>query len=122
MGQGQLRQLLTLYQKGRGRTHPNLTTPESDKSLNVLCARMLCEHCGRHYGRSAEAAHASWPNQVECWLAIRGTCYDDREEDRGMGTIRKYVVINPATGKLDRRIFSEQAIYDDEMERIWAPG
>ena len=32
MGQGQLRQLLTLYQKGRGRTHPNLTTPESDKS------------------------------------------------------------------------------------------
>ena len=33
MGQGQLHQLLTLYQKGRGRTHPNLTTPESDKSL-----------------------------------------------------------------------------------------
>ena len=34
MGQGQLHQLLTLYQKGRGRTHPNLTTPESDKSLD----------------------------------------------------------------------------------------
>ena len=29
-----------------------------------------------------------------------------------MGTTRKYVVIDPATGKLDCRIFSEQAIYD----------
>ena len=36
MSQGQLHQLLTLYQKGRGRTHPNLTTPESDKSLEFL--------------------------------------------------------------------------------------
>src|SRR6266851_9435042 len=36
-----------------------------------------------------------------------------------MGTARKYVVIDPATGKLDRRIFSEQAIYDDEMEKIF---
>jgi hypothetical protein len=33
-------------------------------------------------------------------------------EDPGMGTTRKYVVIDPATGKLDCRIFSEQAIYD----------
>jgi len=36
-----------------------------------------------------------------------------------MGTTRKYVVIDPATGKLDRRVFSEQAIYDDEMEKIF---
>jgi phenylpropionate dioxygenase-like ring-hydroxylating dioxygenase large terminal subunit len=36
-----------------------------------------------------------------------------------MGAARKYAVINPATGKLDRRLFSEQAIYDDEMEKIF---
>jgi hypothetical protein len=29
-----------------------------------------------------------------------------------MGTTRKYLVIDPATGKLDCRIFSEQAIHD----------
>jgi len=57
-------------------------------------------------------------------LPIRGSCYHDRErEDRGIGATRKYVVIDPATGKLDRRIFSEQAVYDDEMERSsGAPG
>ena len=49
-----------------------------------------------------------------------GSCYHDRErEDPGMGTTRKYVVIDPATGKIDRRIFSEQAVYDDEMEKIF---
>ena len=36
-----------------------------------------------------------------------------------MGTTRKYAVIDPATGKLDRRIFSDEAIYDDEMEKIF---
>ena len=36
-----------------------------------------------------------------------------------MGTTRKYAVIDPATGKIDRRIFSDQAIYDDEMEKIF---
>jgi hypothetical protein len=36
-----------------------------------------------------------------------------------MGAARKYAVIDPATGKLDRRIFSERAIYDDEMEKIF---
>src|SRR4029450_12492546 len=36
-----------------------------------------------------------------------------------MGPTRKYAVIDPATGKIDRRIFSEQAVYDDEMERIF---
>ena len=36
-----------------------------------------------------------------------------------MGAARKYAVIDPATGKLDRRIFSDQAIYDDEMEKIF---
>jgi hypothetical protein len=35
-----------------------------------------------------------------------------------MGT-RKYTVIDPATGKIDRRIFSEQTVYDDEMEKIF---
>ena len=36
-----------------------------------------------------------------------------------MGTTRKYAVIDPATGKIDRRIFSEQTVYDDEMARIF---
>ena len=36
-----------------------------------------------------------------------------------MGAARKYAVIDPATGKLDRRIFSDQAIYDLEMEKIF---
>jgi phenylpropionate dioxygenase-like ring-hydroxylating dioxygenase large terminal subunit len=36
-----------------------------------------------------------------------------------MATTQKYDVINPATGKLDRRIFTEQVIYDDEMEKIF---
>ena len=36
-----------------------------------------------------------------------------------MGATQKYVVIDPATGKIDRRIFSDQAVYDDEMERIF---
>jgi phenylpropionate dioxygenase-like ring-hydroxylating dioxygenase large terminal subunit len=50
----------------------------------------------------------------------RGSAYNDRErEDRGMGATQKYVVIDPATGKIDRRIFSEQAVYDDEMEKIF---
>ncbi len=34
-----------------------------------------------------------------------------------MGATRKYAVIDPATGKIDRRIFSDQAIYDEEMEK-----
>src|ERR1700730_8767494 len=36
-----------------------------------------------------------------------------------MGATQKYVVIDPATGKIDRRIFSDQAVYDDEMEKIF---
>ena len=35
-----------------------------------------------------------------------------------MGANRQYAVID-AAGKIDRRIFSEQAIYDDEMEKIF---
>ena len=42
-----------------------------------------------------------------------------RREDRDVGSPRKYAVIDPATGKLDRRIFSDQAVYDDEMEKIF---
>ena len=36
-----------------------------------------------------------------------------------MGSPRKYAIDDPATGKLDRRIFSEQANYDAEMEQIF---
>jgi len=36
-----------------------------------------------------------------------------------MGANRKYAVIDPGSGKIDRRIFSDQAVYDDEMERIF---
>src|SRR6266700_3329337 len=36
-----------------------------------------------------------------------------------MGNTRKYAVIDPATSKLDRRIFSDQAVYDEEMEKIF---
>ena len=40
-----------------------------------------------------------------------------------MGDTGNYAVIDPATGKLDRRIFSDQAIYDEEMRRSsGAPG
>src|SRR6201981_414542 len=40
-------------------------------------------------------------------------------EDPGMGTARTYAAIEPTSGKLDRSIFSEQAVYDDEMEKIF---
>ena len=36
-----------------------------------------------------------------------------------MGATSKYAVIDPATGKVDRRIFADPAVYDDEMERIF---
>ena len=36
-----------------------------------------------------------------------------------MASTPKYVVIDPATGKIDRRIFSDPAIYDEEMEKIF---
>src|SRR3954447_24695469 len=36
-----------------------------------------------------------------------------------MGAARKYAVIDAATGKLDRGIFSDQAVYDAEMEKIF---
>src|SRR5205823_8772068 len=59
------------------------------------------------------------PDRLGCF-AVRGACYHGRErEDPSMGAARKYAVIDPATGKLDRRIFSDQAIYDDEMEKIF---
>ncbi len=32
---------------------------------------------------------------------------------------KKYDVIDPETGKLDRRIFADQDVYDDEMEKIF---
>jgi phenylpropionate dioxygenase-like ring-hydroxylating dioxygenase large terminal subunit len=36
-----------------------------------------------------------------------------------MGSAREYAVIDPAIGKIDRRIFSEQRVYADEMEKIF---
>src|ERR1700732_667782 len=36
-----------------------------------------------------------------------------------MSSPRQYAVIDAPTGKLDRRIFSDQAVYEDEMERIF---
>jgi phenylpropionate dioxygenase-like ring-hydroxylating dioxygenase large terminal subunit len=36
-----------------------------------------------------------------------------------MGTARRYAVIDPAGGKIDRCILSDQAVYDDEMEKIF---
>jgi hypothetical protein len=39
-----------------------------------------------------------------------------------MGASQRYAVIDPATSKHDRRIFGDQAIYDEEMEKIFGPG
>ena len=36
-----------------------------------------------------------------------------------MGATQKYAIIDPETGKIDRRIFIDQAIYDEEMEKIF---
>ena len=36
-----------------------------------------------------------------------------------MASARKYAVIDAATGKLDRHIFSDPAVYADELERIF---
>src|SRR5262245_52128598 len=36
-----------------------------------------------------------------------------------MGAKKKYAVISTDTGKIDRQIFSDQAIYDEEMEKIF---
>ena len=36
-----------------------------------------------------------------------------------MGSSPKYAIIDPETGTIDRRIFSDQAIYDDEMAKIF---
>ena len=35
--------------------------------------------------------------------------------DCGMGATQQYAIIDPETGKIDRRIFIDQAIYDEEM-------
>src|SRR6267142_4655672 len=42
-----------------------------------------------------------------------------RRGDCRMGVRQKYSIIDPATGKIDRRIFSDQAVYDAEMEKIF---
>ena len=35
------------------------------------------------------------------------------------GCTQKYTIIAPETGKIDRRIFIDQAIYDEEMAKIF---
>jgi hypothetical protein len=63
-------------------------------------------------------------DRVGCWLSIRSACYHNRErEEPAMGATRKHVVIDPATGKLDRRIFSEQRSTTTRWRRSsGAPG
>jgi phenylpropionate dioxygenase-like ring-hydroxylating dioxygenase large terminal subunit len=36
-----------------------------------------------------------------------------------MGTAQGYAVIDPESGELDRHIFSDRAVYDDEMEKVF---
>ena len=36
-----------------------------------------------------------------------------------MGAPRTYAIIDPTTGEVDRRIFSDQAVYNEEMEKIF---
>ena len=36
-----------------------------------------------------------------------------------MGATQQYAIIDPQTGKMDRRIFIDQAIYDEEMAKIF---
>jgi hypothetical protein len=36
-----------------------------------------------------------------------------------MGATPRYAIINPETGKIDRHIFMDQAIYDEEMAKIF---
>jgi phenylpropionate dioxygenase-like ring-hydroxylating dioxygenase large terminal subunit len=36
-----------------------------------------------------------------------------------MGATQKYAIIDPQTGKIDRRIFIDQAIYEEEMAKIF---
>src|SRR5215471_20049193 len=42
-----------------------------------------------------------------------------REDLWHMRSLQNYAIIDPDTGKLDRRIFSDQEVYDDEMEKIF---
>jgi hypothetical protein len=39
-----------------------------------------------------------------------------------MSALRKYAVINPVSGKFDRRIFGDQPVYDEEAEKIFGHG
>ena len=36
-----------------------------------------------------------------------------------MGATQQYAIIDPQTGKIDRRIFIDQDIYDEEMAKIF---
>src|SRR5947209_4860534 len=74
---------------------------------------------GQLLAASGVVRRGSWLPETSVMIRP-GSCYDDHEREvPGMGTARKYVVIDPATGKVDRRIFSDQATYDDEMEQIF---
>src|SRR5262249_39560511 len=50
---------------------------------------------------------------------VGSRAYNRAQGECRMGAVPKYSIIDPATGKIDRRIFSDQAIYDAEMEKIF---
>src|SRR5690242_14727951 len=77
------------------------------RDRNLLILRGLSTAWGK-FSRCFPAGR----EKSAAWLSVRGACYHDGEKkEPGMGTAWKYAVIDPATGKLDRRIFSDEAVY-----------
>src|SRR5262249_8495437 len=63
---------------------------------------------------------AGWPPcGCPLWGGSGRPAYNPPKGAGSMGAARTYSVIDPATGKIDRRIFADQAVYDDEMEKIF---
>src|SRR5436190_23315824 len=86
------------------RIHPPVFTcfrSQSSRNFNALILILF----------SPSDARGASPPPLMLSLTARG--------DPPRSAARKYAVIEPAAGKLDRRIFSDQAIYDDEMEKIF---
>src|SRR5262249_6974094 len=92
-----------------------LSTPDTAVAHRRLVKRHDAAGGRPRGGRSAWTAGPRWGHILSTARhaapAARGEC--------GMGASPKYAVIDPATGAVDRRIFSDQAIYDDEMEKIF---
>src|SRR5436305_6452224 len=84
----------------------------------IPASRATAPHAFRE-GRYSGSAHLRGQLDVPRLIRPRN-CYDEPERrSRNMGAARTYAAIDPATGKLDRHIFSEQTVYDAEMERIF---